>query len=915
MAADSARSDDAARQVSAPVVRNIVRRTRLFAALDRVQTTPGLLVCGPAGYGKSLLVASWWRERAFPYAAWVNLSFTRSSPGQTWAALVSAIRTTVAVPDAELDSLEALAFTAPQDLPARLGSWFTQQDHDTYLVVDELHTVTGIGVHEQLVELIAAAAARLRLVAITRHDPLWPLHRMRLDGLLCDLRAEDLAFDDVEAAELFSSLGLAVSAERIHQVVVTTQGWAAGLRLAAIGATATDDPDAYLATISGRNRYIADYLLREVFERLGAEWQDFLGRIGVVDEISPELAIALGCGADSGARLAELARRNAFTHQIGDRLGWYRLHPLLLDFLRSRATDESQRRTLHGRAARWFEEQGEPRLAIVHALAAQDWELAADLAGTHVVSWTVRRPPGEFKTLLAQVPREEILTHAGLSVGLAAALVMRGELADIDELLEAARARFGGLTKVQRRRCEFLLELITLGKSRWTGDLEALLASCRRIPREPGFLAALGLVDWLAVPTLLINNEGTAELWTGDYAGALEHLTDASRTGPLRVVALPTLNAQAHLAYLHWMRGELAEADTIGRLALDGFVRMGVPQAIQARSAYLALAGVAIDRDDPDSAETWLKIARRSAGEPHTEFAADLLASRVAAARGDIFQAVATIRDARQRNCTARLPPVLVAQSQLLEAELLSQAGNHQTAREVAAAITVPISTLLPGGDTVRARVDKHLAAARRALSNDSTEAALEELEEALIVAAPPAAQAALSGSSVHGCGAPRHSAGTGHPRAELCRRSPRPDGRTGPASQHEAQCHLRAADGPRAEHPALPGDDDDWPGDRPDALCLDQHRQDPSAVDPSQARRQRWPRGRGSSSGPRPAVTAGIVCRPARQVRRANAVPRSDYQAYAATSPNSASLSTSRPREVNQVAMLRQSRAKKSMP
>lgn len=747
MAADSARSGDAARRVSAPVVRNIVQRTRLFAALDRAQTTPTVLVCGPAGYGKSLLVASWWSERAFPYAAWVNLSFTRSSPGQTWAALVAAIRTTVTEPDAELDSLEGLAFSAPQDLPARLGHWLTQQDHDTYLVVDELHTVTGIGVHEQLVELIAAAAARLRLVAITRHDPLWPLHRMRLDGLLGDVRVEDLAFDDAEAEELpgevgarpmlFGALGLEVSSARIHQVVATTQGWAAGLRLAAIGASAATDPDAYLATISGRNRYIADYLLREVFERLGGEWQDFLGRIGVVDEISPELAVALGCGADSGDRLAELARQNVFTHQIGDRLGWYRLHPLLLDFLRSRATDEARRRELHGLAARWFATQGEPQSAMVHALAAQDWELAADLAGTHVVSWAVCRPPGEFKKLLGQVPREQLLTHPGLSIGLAAALVMRGELTDIDELIEAARAQLGQLRDSQRRRYEFVIELVNLGKGRWTGDLEALLDSCRRMPREPTVLAALGLTDWLAIPTLLINNEGTAELWTGDYANALEHLSDASRVGPLRAVALPTLNAQAHLAYLHWMRGELAEADRLGRAALDGFVRMGAAEAIQARSAYLALVGVAIDRDDPDSAEVWLGIARRGAGELHTEFAADLFGARLSAAKGDLFEAVATIRELRERYRSVPLPATLVAQSQLLEAELLSQAGNHPAAQEVAAAITVPISTLRPGPDMVRAQVDKHLAAARRAVSADADEVALAELEAALVLAAP----------------------------------------------------------------------------------------------------------------------------------------------------------------------------------
>ena len=121
-----------------------------------------------------------------------------------------------------------------------------------------------------------------------------------------------------------------------------------------------------------------------------------LARVGAVDEICPALAQALGCGPDSGRRLADLVSRNAFIEQLRDRSGWYRLHPLLLDFLRSRATDTAERRELHRRAADRFAAQGEPRSALRYALQAEAWGLAAELVGTHVVTWTVRQPPAEL---------------------------------------------------------------------------------------------------------------------------------------------------------------------------------------------------------------------------------------------------------------------------------------------------------------------------------------------------------------------------------------------------------------------------------------------------------------------------------------------------------------------------------------
>jgi len=654
-------------------------------------------------------------------------------------------------PGEVLAGLEAVALRAPQDVPAGLGRWLVERGLDTYLVVDDLHAVGDLAVQEQLVELVVASAGRLHLVAVARHDPPWPLHRMRLDGLLVNVRAESLAFDAAEAAELFASLGVAVTAERVGQLVGRTQGWAAGLRLAAMGASTAADPDRYLATVSGRDEYIADYLLREVYEGLSGGRREFLARIGVVDEVSGELAVALGAGRDSAVQLAELARQNAFVHQLGDRLGWYRLHPLLVDFLRSRATSEVERRSLHRRAARWFHRQGETWLAMTHALAAHDWDLAADLIGTFVASWTIRRSPVELKQLLVSVPREETLTRPGLAIGLAAALSMLGEPAEVPDLVAAARAQLGSVTGVRRDRYLLLLDLIGIGTDRWVGDLEAVRERLQRLPREPAVLGGLGLADWLTVQTLLISNLGTAELWTGQLESAHQHLSEAARADSLRTVTLPTLNAQAHLGYLHWIRGELAAAEAAGRAAVDGVIRLGIPTAVQARTAYLTLAGVAIDHDDLTAATRWLDTAHACVSERHTEFATDLMTARLAAAQGRLFEAVSTVRDTRHRHRDAPFPPHLTAQADLLETDLLTLAGHHPPPTTTGPTATTPTGAQ-PAGEamldgSIRAQVTHHLTTALHALHspddalhgpNDGQQAAaLDALEAALALAAP----------------------------------------------------------------------------------------------------------------------------------------------------------------------------------
>lgn len=727
------RPDAGLRHVSTPSAVNAVPRPRVLHILDQAAGSPIVLVCGPAGSGKSLLVSSWVRDRVPEHSVWVSMHPLGQRPHQIWSVIVQALAATQA-PDAELESLSEVAGRTPAEVPSRLGGRLAEQAHQTVLVIDDLHCVTDLQIHEQLIELVTVAAGQLRLIAVSRHDPPWPLHRMRLDGFVTTVRGSALAFDEEETRALFGALGVSLSQAGLVRLLARTDGWVAGLRLTALGASRAPDADAFIESVSGRDEYIADYLLREVYEDLPEDWQRFLARICVVDEVCSDLAEALGAGPDSGDRLVALSRQNAFIHQLGDRLGWYRLHPLLLDFLRSRFADRSRWRALHGRAARWFKDQRDFRSAIRHAIEAEDWSVAGELAGTHVVSWVVCRSPSDFRETLSAVPREAILSDPGLAIGLAAALSMEGRADEVPELVAAARERLGGVTGQQRRRYAFVLDLISVGNRRWVGDLETVLTGYREMPVDPAALGDLGLADWAAVHTLLINNLGAAELWTGDRDAARGHLLDAVRLGSAQSLALPTLNAQAHLAYLSWTGGELTEAETMARRALDGFVAIGLRDALQARCAFLALAGVAVDRDQLDDARRWLDLADSFPGEPQTEFAAELMSARLLAARGRLFEAVTAIRNSRTRRLTSPLPEFMITQSVVLEAQLLAGAGNAAEARR---ALVPPVVQGAVEPDTVRGRVETRLAQMRRLLAADRRQAALDELELALAAAAP----------------------------------------------------------------------------------------------------------------------------------------------------------------------------------
>lgn len=537
-----------------PVTLHVVERPRLYDLLDLGAESPVTLLSASAGWGKTVLVSSWLGARTAtrePGAAWLTVGPGDDSPRAFWRSVATALEPVVGAPAAALLGRVGDDPGSDRDLPDRVADAMGHVAAPAVLVLDDLHEITSPEVQASLLRMVTSPVAGLRLVVLTRREPPWPVQRLRLAGLLTEIRAADLAFSASEGREMFSHLGVQLTADQGEMLIRRTDGWAVGLRLAALRLQAHGgDVASHVASFSGDDRAVTAYLLSEVLERQSPAVQEFLHKICILDQVCAELADAVTGRDDGAAMLAELVSSNLFVHVPGDGGQWFRLPGPVSDVLRSRMDEPRVRRDLHRRAAEWYRRRALPGPAIRLALAGGLLPLAAELVGVHVVGLALRGGGRELEAMLCAVPRDALLAHPELAVGLAGARMAYGHTTEVAELIEAAQARVGTLPAPRARRVRVVVDLIALADARRRGDLEGLAVACRRVPVDPAELAELGLAGWDLVRVLTLSNRGTAELWLGELDAAEVHLRTAVEAEPADGVVLPQLNAQAHLALL-----------------------------------------------------------------------------------------------------------------------------------------------------------------------------------------------------------------------------------------------------------------------------------------------------------------------------------------------------------------------------
>jgi LuxR family transcriptional regulator, maltose regulon positive regulatory protein len=744
-----------------PVASQVVERARLHERLTAGLDTGTTLVAATAGWGKTLLAGSWVAAGSGGRpAAWVSLDRADDDEGSFWRSVATAL---LPVADnAASAGLRRVAEAAPGalDLPSELAEAVRQLHRPVVVVLDNLHEVRSAQVHAGLLRFVERPLPALSLLATTRHDPPWPLPRLRLAGLLSEVRADDLAFRPDEVAGLFGQLQVQLSAGQLERLLARTEGWAAGLRLAALDLRGRDDVEAAVDTFSGDDHSVTGYLLSEVLDRQPAELVAFLEQISVVDLISPGLADALTGRHDGEAMLAELAAAHLFVQAVGRPGRWYRLHRLIVDLLRARPMPQRRRRDLNRRAAEWFRDHDMPLDAVCSALRGQLWPLAADLVATHLAPLILHGSARELDLLLDEVPRAVLLDRPELATGLAGARLVQGVATDVDALIDAARTGVAHLPARRADRVDVIIDMLAGARARLIGgDFDAAVAAFARVPRRQDALARLGLSEPDVITVMVRGNLGTAELWRGELAKSAEHLLAATDPGPA-APTLPHLNTAAHLALLLCERGELDTAEARAREAAATAARLGWTRTGQAVGAYLTMARVLLDRDELDEIDGWLsRVAEVEAvaPEPHVQLAEALVLAARREAVGDRERALTGLHRTAAQLAPWSPPRALAERWAVAEAALLARSGDRRQARTRLDALGAPRTaagaigaarvqlllgeaplTPLPdaAGATLRLRVDANLVRALTALAAGDEEASLTCLEDALLPAA-----------------------------------------------------------------------------------------------------------------------------------------------------------------------------------
>ena len=626
----------------------LVQRAALLDALSTGRRRKLTLLSAPAGWGKTTVLAQWalgvGEDQRF---SWLSLDHSDNDPVWFWMYVIAALQKVS--PGVGIRAVELLAMAAD---PVQVVLPTLLNDLDTIarpvvLILDDYHLVASRAVHEQLAFFISRLPANLHLVLATRSDPLLPLARLRASGDLAELRTDDLRFGASEAHDLLNKvLGLNLAEADIHLLHQRTEGWAAGLYLAALSLAGRADSAAFIKTFAGDNRHIVDYLMAEVLDGQPPQLRSFLLRTSILGRLSGALCDAMLQTSGSATVLEEIERENLFLVPLDMSRQWYRYHQLFGELLRTelRRSEPDVVADLHRRAASWLEGQGLIDEALRHLIAAGDIARSADLIAA---DWFDEFKGGGLSTIsgyLDLLPEETVLQDPRLCVARAWIALSVGQLDDAAEWIEAVEAE------------------------------------------SPG--------DGDGISAQVVVLQAVHSFKTAEIAAALE---TARRAITLNLGEAPPGRSSAYCIYgsALYFSGSTREAQGAFRRAVALAEKVGDRRARIYALGYLAL----ISAEHGQLADAELQIRRASGssrhladGEHFVDVMVSLAAAEVLAMRGDAAAAVAAadmaVMSARQGGAILELAKTLV-----VRAEVFEHLGDHQTAK----AILEEVGTLLRG--------------------------------------------------------------------------------------------------------------------------------------------------------------------------------------------------------------------------
>src|SRR6266568_2259498 len=585
---------------------HVVIRPRLIERLNEGLHRKLTLIAAPAGFGKTTLVSAW-VAGCDRQVAWLSLDEGDSDPTLFLTYLVAALRTIA--PTIGVGVLGALQSPQPPPtetiLTALLNEITTIPDNFVF-VLDDYHVIEAKAIDHTLTFLVEHLPPQMHLVIVTREDPQLPLARLRARGQLTELRATDLRFTPSEAAGFLNQgMGLNLSTQDIARLSTRTEGWIAGLQLAAISMQGHQDATSFITSFTGSHHFVLDYLLEEVLGQQPESLQTFLLRTSILDRMSGSLcdAVLLTPSGSGQATLEYIEHANLFLVPLDNERRWYRYHHLFADLLRQRLHqsfasspgDEGRDvAELHRRASQWYEDHGLSIEAFHHAAAAHDVERAERLIEGEGMPLQFRGAGAPVLKWLESLPTAVLDARPSLWVTYASALMMTGQHTAVEEKLQAAETALQGAEPDDRPQ-----DLVgRIASMRATvaviqHDVETIITQSRRALE---YLHPDNLPLRTATPWTL----GYAYQLQGDRAAASRAYTEVISTGKSFGDSIYTIAATINL-------GQLQEADNQLSLATRTYRHVlqlaGDPPQPIACEAYLGLARITYQWNDLDTAQ------------------------------------------------------------------------------------------------------------------------------------------------------------------------------------------------------------------------------------------------------------------------------------------------------------------------
>jgi len=713
-----------------PVRANLVLRPRLIAQLQAGLMSKLMLIAAPAGFGKTTLLSAWLTQGTgyrvqdtgtdspspmlYPLSpvhsvAWVSLDSADNDPLRFWSYVIAALDTLA--PGVGAPALALLQSPQPPHIEVILTTvlnafsacYAAPPVADALLVLDDYHAITAGSIHRALALLLDYAPPHLHLVIATRADPALPLARLRARGAVTELRASDLRFTQDEMATFLDQvMGLSLAPTDLALLQERTEGWIAGLQLAALALREQRDPTNFIRTFTGSNRYIVDYLATEVFTRQPAHIQTFLLHTAPLERMCGALCDAIlgigdwGPGTGDGASdsqssipnpqspipnsqaysqiiLEELERANLFIVPLDGERHWYRYHQLFAEVLRARLSSGAPAEaiaTLHRRASIWFEQQGERVEAVQHALAAEDWARAIHMIEQIGLSTML---PGQARTLLgwmSSLPAPRMRAHPSLEIIHASALMFANQLDAAEaRLQDAERDAAGGASAEQARLIQGQAAAVRANLARFSGDIASCVVLARRA------LELLPETEFLHTVARL--NRASAYLADGNVTDAAEGLAVAAIPA-VRSSGNPFtfLRSMTNLARLQALQGRLRiAAATYREAAHTAAGPGGLRVLIGSPAYYLGMGDLLREWNDLDRAEQHLAQGLEIIMETLAVDADDvslgyLALARLQQARGDHAGARATLDTFADLARRRGFAPHLAARAAATQAQL-----------------------------------------------------------------------------------------------------------------------------------------------------------------------------------------------------------------------------------------------------